>query len=182
MAKIIDQWWHLLEDSPNVMLHEQCIGFYRDGVENWALVLQCSVDFTPSCMHQHHLFMPFIVKCLTVGTHSWCLSEWEKLTREMVGLFWKANIIRTIRGQKKWEITFCMSRQSSLDGIQIVVVEWRGFSFLIIPQLVETLSLTRFPRRESGKQMAGPPPMKWYLQERQNEDDLELEMATHLGS
>lgn len=100
----------------------------------------------------------------------------------MVGLFWKANIIRTIRGQKKWEITFCMSRQSSLDGIQIVVVEWRGFSFLIIPQLVETLSLTRFPRRESGKQMVGPPPMKWYLQERQNEDDLELEMATHLGS
>ena len=44
MAKIIGQWWHLLEDNPH---HGQWIGFYRDGVEVLASVLQCLADFTP---------------------------------------------------------------------------------------------------------------------------------------
>jgi hypothetical protein len=54
-------------------------------------------------MQWHNLTLPIPVQCFTVGTHSWCLREWEHPLGEMEGFFHKVKINHTNRGPKKEE-------------------------------------------------------------------------------
>lgn len=59
-------------------------GIYR--VKNEYIL---SLIHAPSSMHQHRLTLPY-PKYYTVGTHSRCLSEWDKLNGEVVGFSHKS--------------------------------------------------------------------------------------------
>lgn len=48
----------VLEDDMDVTHLGLWVGLYPDGEEDLMLVLQCSTDFTPSCMHSHHFTLP----------------------------------------------------------------------------------------------------------------------------
>ena len=63
-SKIIDQWWHLLEDNTNITHPCQWVGLYSNGEEDLVFVLQWSTQLTPSYLHQHHLTLPLPVNVL----------------------------------------------------------------------------------------------------------------------
>lgn len=104
--QVLDQWHHLLDDDLKIMLPGQWVGLYKDFEANPAFVMQCSTTYTTSCMHHYRFSMSLLPKCFTMGTLSWCLSEWGNPTRDMVGFFHKIEIMHTTRGQKKHEISF----------------------------------------------------------------------------
>lgn len=79
----------------------QWVGLYSEGVDDVILMVCCSMESTPSCMHQHHIVMPLSDICFMLGTHSRCLNEWENPTSEMIGFFHHVTIIHTIRGPKE---------------------------------------------------------------------------------
>lgn len=99
--KLSGKWRQLLENDTVTTHAGQWLGFYVAGGEDPAFVLQCTQDFSPQCMHYQHLSMPLQVQCYTMGTHSRCLSLWEKPIGEMEGLFHEVKFIHTTRGQKK---------------------------------------------------------------------------------
>lgn len=116
--KISAKWRSRLEDDEDTTYQREWVGFYVDGGEDPALVLQCQVDYTPTCMQLHHLSLSIPVQCFTVGTHSRCLREWEKPEGGMIGIFHKAKIIQThIRPKREGEheqITFFDGKLATL--------------------------------------------------------------------
>lgn len=100
-AKMIDKWRRLLEKDPKVIHQGQWVGFYCDGADNHAFILQCVEDFIPSRRQQYHLSMPLIVKCFTVGTHSKCLSEWWWPTWNFTGFFNHVKIMYATKGAQE---------------------------------------------------------------------------------
>lgn len=79
----------------------QWVGLYSEGADDMFLMARCSMELTPSRMHQHHIVMPLSDICFMLGTHSRCLNEWENPTSEMTSFFHHVKIIHTTRGPKE---------------------------------------------------------------------------------
>lgn len=96
-SKIIDKWRHLLEVDLEAIHTGPWVGFYCEGKGDMTFVLHCTKDFIPSSRQQYHLTLPLKVKCLTVGTHSRCLSEWWKPSGEFTGFIHQGKIVHTMK-------------------------------------------------------------------------------------
>lgn len=131
----------MLDDNFNIMLPGQWIGLYRDFKANHAFVMQCSTIFIPYCKHQYRFSASLLPKFFTVGTHSWCLIEWECPTRGMIEFLHEIKIIYTTRGQQIYEISFSYGKTTTPSWVPM---RWRrGGIFLTIPQSsVKTWSST----------------------------------------
>lgn len=62
MNKNYGQWCHLLDTDLDTTQPGQWIGFYVDGEEVPTFVIQCDIDFAPSCMQLYHLTLPLPIK------------------------------------------------------------------------------------------------------------------------
>ena len=98
--KVGEQWRNLLEADEDTAYPRQWLGFYMKDVEDPVCVFQCEEGFTPECLQWHNATLPFPMQCYTVGTHSICLSVWERPRGEIEGYFHKIKVIHTNRGPK----------------------------------------------------------------------------------
>ena len=117
------------------MFPSQWIGLYYDGVVGPTFVVQCSTDYTPSCMHHHHLSMPLPLKCFMAGTHSHCLSKWENPTGEVVGFFHKVKSSIPLEDKRNKRSPSSMIEWQLLGGTQIYdhYARWKGSVSLTTP-------------------------------------------------
>ena len=100
--KISEQWCNLLEGDEDIAYPGQWLGFYLKDEEDPVCVFQCKMDFKPECLQCHNATLPFPMQCYTIGTHSRCLSVWERPLGELEGYFHiKVKVIHTDRGPKK---------------------------------------------------------------------------------
>ena len=78
MNMVSRQWRHLLKsDDDTTKLF--CGWFHTNGEEDPAFVCRCTAAFTVSCVQWYNISLPLPVLCYTVGTHSRCLREWDRL-------------------------------------------------------------------------------------------------------
>ena len=123
---------HMLENELDATYAGQWVGFYM-GEEDPTFVLQYTRDFTPLCMHLQYLVMPLPIQCFMVVTHSRCLDEWDKPTREMDGLFHEVKTRHTegkTRKRKKTKSHFSMVKRPLLAAIQTCGTWVEGCHFL----------------------------------------------------
>lgn len=59
------------------------------------LVLQCSIEYTPSYLHQHQLSLPLPVEYFAVSTHTRCFSKCHNMFGDFTGFFHAMKIIFT---------------------------------------------------------------------------------------
>lgn len=97
-------WWTMASRTGHWLRYhptQMWIEFYVDGEEDPAFVFWSVTDFAASCMQFYNFKFPLPIRCFTVGTHLWCLREWEHLLGEMACFFHEVKVIHINRGPKR---------------------------------------------------------------------------------
>lgn len=142
MSKIIDKWRHLFEKYYEATCPGQWWGFYCQGVDDPAFVIQCASDFISFGRLQYQLILHLIVKCFTIGTQPICLSEWVCPRGEFNGFFHQTNIIYAKGGpkvdDKQQIISFFYSKEDTLGWnlerwgwVKDIISSTKGLSLVV---------------------------------------------------